>query len=117
MSASSIRSKVLKQMAGSVFAVSVPVAAWWKWAADDRTRIAEDVRTRIRVPGILTTDDMLLEKVKPGDVLLFDRRCEKCDAGPWAALGCITGRHFLCNDSKYSARTVDSGKFDHMGEY
>jgi len=97
---------------------AVPVAVWWKWAADERRRIAEDVRTRIRVPGgVQTTDDLLLEqKMKPGDVLLFDRRCEKCAAGPWAALACLAGRAFLCDDSRRATRSIETGKFDHVGE-
>lgn len=113
---SQIRRKVFSQLAGGLVVSAIPVAIWWKWAADDRHNVAEEVRTRVRVPGVQTTDDILLEKVQPGDVLLFDRRCEKCAAGPWAALACMAGRTFLCDDSKYSARTVDSGKFDHIGK-
>jgi len=94
----------------------VPVAVWWKSAADRRREVAERVRTQIRVPGVQTTDDMLLEqKVLPGDVVLFDRRCRYCAKGPWAALACLAGRQFLCDDSMSSSRSVDHGKFDHVG--
>ena len=95
---------------------TVPVAAWWIWARTERAKVLEEVRTRIRVPGITTTDDLLIEKAQPGDVILFDRRCEKCAAGPWAALACLTSRYFLCDDSKTSVRMADAGKFDHIGE-
>jgi hypothetical protein len=103
------------QMGGGLLVSSLPVVVWWKWAADERARLADDARTRVRVPGLQTTDDLLIEKIQPGDVILFDRRCEKCAAGPWAALACLAGRTFLCDDSKYSVRSVDTGRFDHIG--
>jgi hypothetical protein len=116
MSASSrIRRKVLLQMGGGVAVTAIPVAVWWKWAHDERGRVAEEHRTKVRVPNLVTTDDLLIEKVRPGDVVLFDRRCERCAAGPWAALSCLAAKAFLCDDSKYSVRSVDSGRFDHIG--
>lgn len=102
-------------MGGGLVVCAIPVAVWWKWSSDERHRVTEEVRTRIRVPSIQTTDDLLIQKVQPGDVILFDRRCEKCAAGPWAALSCVVGRSLLCDDSKYSVRSVDVGKFDHIG--
>lgn len=58
----------------------------------------------------------MIEKCKPGDVVLFDRRCHKCAAGPAAALSCVLGKSFLCdNDGKMGVKTVDGGQFDHCG--
>jgi hypothetical protein len=116
MSASSrIRRKVLMQMGGGIAVASMPVAVWWKWAHDERARVADEHRTMVRIPNLVTTDDLLIEKVRPGDVVLFDRRCERCAAGPWAALSCLATKALLCDDSKYSVRSVDSGRFDHIG--
>jgi hypothetical protein len=114
--AARVRLQILSRMAGGVVVASIPVGLWWKSAWNERQAVAEDVRTRIRVPGLETSDDRLLEKCQPGDVILFDRRCEKCAAGPWAATACLAQRRFLC-DEKRGARTVDTGKFDHIGTY
>jgi hypothetical protein len=114
--AARVRLQILSRMAGGVVVTAIPVGLWWKSAYNEREAVAEDVRTRIRVPGLETSDDRLLERCQPGDVILFDRRCEKCAAGPWAATACLAQRRFLC-DEKRGARTVDTGKFDHIGTY
>lgn len=116
MASSRVRLQVLSRMAAGLVVATIPVGVWWKVARDERDAVAEDVRTRIRVPGLETSDDRLLEKCQPGDVILFDRRCEKCAAGPWAATACLAQRRFLC-DEKRGARTVDTGRFDHIGTY
>jgi len=110
-----VRTKVLKQMTGGLVICAIPLAFWWKSAVDERKAIAEEVRTRIRIPSVSTTDDLLMEKCQPGDVILFDRRCTKCASGPWAALSCLTQKQFLCNTSKV-ARSVEDGNFDHIGK-
>lgn len=75
---------------------------------------SEDVQTRIRIASVQTIDDLMIERCRPGDVLLFDRRWEHCAAGPLAALVCVLGRSLLCyNDPNKSAMT--DGKFDHCG--
>jgi hypothetical protein len=111
-----LRLQILSRMAAGVVVTAIPIGLWWKSAHNERLLTAEDVRTRIRVPGQETSDDRLLERCQPGDVILFDRRCEKCAAGPWAAVACLAQRRFLC-DEKRGARTVDTGKFDHIGTY
>ena len=104
--------------------VSVPVAIWWYSAYQQRNKVAHDVATRIRIPGQQTTDDFLIEKCRPGDVLLFDRRWETCASGPWAALACIVAKTFLCHhyDDHHRLRSNNNniniateGQFDHMG--
>ena len=100
-------------MGAGVAVSSVPVFIWWKWAVDQRHKKAEEVRTRVRVPNVQNIDDLMIERCRPGDVLLFDRRWEHCATGPLAALVCILGRTFLCKDDPNKA--VLDGKFDHCG--
>jgi hypothetical protein len=108
------RIKVFQQLAGGLIVCSIPVAVWWKSAADNRAIILEQQRTKVRVPNIQDSDDLLVERMQAGDVLLFDRRCEKCAAGPWAALACLAGRSLLCDER--ATRSVDQGRFDHVGK-
>merc|ERR1712176_1251090 len=56
----------------------------------------------------------MVEKCLPGDVILFDRRCDRCAAGPLAALSCLMNRCLLCDDEN-EVRAVETGKFDHCG--
>mmetsp|Transcript_16392 Transcript_16392/g.23124 ORF Transcript_16392/g.23124 Transcript_16392/m.23124 type:complete len:306 (-) Transcript_16392:124-1041(-) len=111
----STRSKVLLKMTAGVIVPSVPVLIWWKSAVDDRNKRSEEVRTKVRVPNVQTIDDLLVEKCKPGDIILFDRRCEKCAAGPIAALSCLLSRQFLCKEDPMQTRAVETGTFDHCG--
>lgn len=106
----------LGKMTIGVVVPAVPTAIWWRWAYIERQKRAEEVRTKVRVPNIQTVDDIMVEKCKPGDVILFDRRPELCAAGPWSALSCVIGRWLLCDEGDDQARSVDSGKFDHCGE-
>ena len=107
--------KVLGKMAAGVAIYSVPVFIWWKWASDERSKRAEEVRTKVRVPNVQTVDDLMIERCRPGDVLIFDRRWETCAAGPSSALLCILGRAFLCRDDP--AKVTPTGKFDHCGKF
>ena len=67
-------------------------------------------------------DDLLMEKVMPGDILLFDRRCHLCQT-PLAALACLSNQKFLVGDdnndyNNYGNNAVmgnNSGRFDHVG--
>jgi hypothetical protein len=109
------RIRVLKKMGAGVAVSSVPILIWWKWAIDERHKKLEDVRTRVRLPNVQTIDDLMIERCRPGDVLLFDRRWEHCATGPLAALVCILGRIFLCNDDPNKA--IVDRKFDHCGMF
>eukprot|EP00566_Odontella_aurita_P020017 CAMPEP_0113553022 /NCGR_PEP_ID=MMETSP0015_2-20120614/15382_1 /TAXON_ID=2838 /ORGANISM="Odontella" /LENGTH=291 /DNA_ID=CAMNT_0000454045 /DNA_START=121 /DNA_END=996 /DNA_ORIENTATION=- /assembly_acc=CAM_ASM_000160 len=102
-------------MVASLAVPSVPVLFWWKSAVDDRAKRAEDVKTKIRIPSVQTIDDLMVEKCKPGDVLLFDRRCHKCASGPMASFSCLVARGLLCGEDKGATRSVETGKFDHCG--
>jgi hypothetical protein len=101
-----------RMVAGGAVA-SVPVLAWWKMAYDGRQKKDEEVRTKVRVPNLQTVDDIMIERCRPGDVLLFDRRWETCASGPIAALVCVLGRTFLCFDDQN--KVLSEGKFDHCG--
>jgi hypothetical protein len=108
------RVRTLQKMSAGIAVVSVPVLVWWKWSIDSRMKRQEDVRTRVRVPNVQTLDDIMVERCRPGDVILFDRRWEHCATGPLAALVCILGRSLLCNESDRN-RVLADGKFDHCG--
>lgn len=94
---------------------AIPILVWWKSAHDDRLTHAHSVETKIRVPNIQTVDDLLIEKCQPGDVVVFDRRCDRCASGPLAALSCITGRSLLCGKDYSGERAVEIGLYDHIG--
>jgi hypothetical protein len=57
----------------------------------------------------------MVEKCQPGDVVLFDRRCDACASGPIAAFGCVLGKAFLCEEED-GTRTVEEGRYEHCGE-
>lgn len=107
------RVRVLKTMATSAAVASVPVFVWWKMAHDERQRKIEEVRTKVRVPNVQTIEDIMIERCRPGDVMLFDRRWETCASGPLAALVCVLGRMFLCFEDPN--KVLPDGKFDHCG--
>ena len=109
------RVQVLKKMGAGAVVSSIPVFVWWKWAIDQRHKRAEDVRTRVRVPNVQTIDDLMIERCRPGDILLFDRRWEHCAAGPLAALVCVLGRSILSFSD--NSKSIGDGKFDHCGRY
>lgn len=117
--AQKLRRRVLGQMAAGAGVLAVPVAAWWYWSCKERRHLQEQERTRIRLPrGVSDTYDYLIaEKCQAGDVLLFDRRCERCAASPWAALACAAAK--LCLTSATTddrnIRSVDRGRYDHAG--
>ena len=112
-----MRMKVATRMAAIVIVPTIPVLIWWKLAIDNRKKRAEQVRTIIRVPNVQTVDDLLVEKCRPGDVILFDRRWDTCAAGPLAALSCLLARGILCRNDDTQTRSIETGKFDHCGEF
>ena len=67
------------------------------------------------IPNVQTIDDLLVEKCQPGDVILFDRRCECCAAGAISALACLLGKTFLCDEDD-GTRSVENGSYEHCGE-
>mmetsp|Transcript_12204 Transcript_12204/g.22884 ORF Transcript_12204/g.22884 Transcript_12204/m.22884 type:complete len:310 (-) Transcript_12204:36-965(-) len=118
--AASTKMNVALKLAATIIVPSIPVGIWYYSAVQDRKAKAEEVRTRVRVPNVQTIDDLMIEKCKPGDVILFDRRCHKCAAGPVAALSCFLGKSFLCDGDgdggkTRGVKTVETGSFDHCG--
>jgi hypothetical protein len=111
---SKIRNQVAIRMAAAIVVPTIPILAWWREAKGEREKRTEEVRTRIRIPNVQTIDDLMIERCRPGDVLLFDRRWETCATGPFAALACILSRSFLCDDD--NMKSVEFGKFDHCGK-
>lgn len=70
----------------------------------------------LSIPNVQTIDDLLVEKCQPGDVILFDRRCECCATGAISALGCLLGKTFLCDEDD-GTRSVEKGSYEHCGEF
>lgn len=111
---STARRRVLARMAGGLVVTSIPVGAWWMHARRQRAQRAEEIRTQVRIPGAQDVLDQIIEdRCLPGDVVLFDRRCETCAASPWAALACLVSKGALCDEK--SVKTVSEGRFDHIG--
>lgn len=105
-----------KLTAGVVLVPSVPVLVWWKSARQLREERTRAVHTKVRVPNVQTVDDLMVEKCQPGDVLLFDRKCDTCASSPLAALACWLSKQVLCdNDKHYTGKTVDTGSYEHCG--
>jgi hypothetical protein len=108
--------QVISRMAGGVVLLAMPVGYWWYTARQERQKIMEEVRTKIRIPGQETMDEiMIANHCQPGDVVVFDRRCETaCATSPWAALACFASQQFLCSsdgDNKNKGHRC----FNHMG--
>lgn len=113
--------QVLSRMAGGVIVLATPVCYWWYTSRQERNKICEEVRTKIRIPGgQATMDEIMIEKhCQPGDVIVFDRRCETCATSPWAALACFASQQFLCSSSSTFGDSSDKKNghrcFNHMG--
>mmetsp|Transcript_8990 Transcript_8990/g.17184 ORF Transcript_8990/g.17184 Transcript_8990/m.17184 type:complete len:317 (-) Transcript_8990:47-997(-) len=111
---STARRRVLLRMTGGLTVASVPIAVWWYHARQQRGKLAEEVRTKIRIPGSQDILDQIIEdRCQAGDVVLFDRRPETAAASPWAALACLVAKGALCDEK--AVRTVSEGRFDHVG--
>jgi hypothetical protein len=115
-----LQRKVYGQLFSGVVVISIPITVWWYWSYQERAKVLEEYRTRVKLPpGAAgdTYDYIITEKIQPGDVILFDRRCERCAASPWAAFACVVGKQCLTghtgNDNYI--RSVDSGRYDHIG--
>jgi hypothetical protein len=92
-----IRRRVLTNMVAGVGVLALPVAAWWWWARRERQSILDEYKGRMKLPASAmdTYDYIITEKIQAGDILLFDRRCERCAASPWAALACLVSKNCL----------------------
>ena len=111
---STARRRVLLRMTGGIAVASVPISVWWYNALQQRGKIAEEVRTKIRIPGSQDVLDQIIEdRCQPGDVVLFDRRPETAASSPWAAMACVVAKWALCDEK--AVRTVSEGRFDHIG--
>ena len=95
---------------------ALPILLWWRTAINERNEREDSVKNKIRIPNIQTVDDLLIEKCQPGDIVVFDRRCVSCAAGPLAALSCMVGRNLLCKGAAAKRdRAVEIGDYDHVG--
>ena len=116
-----INRKVYLQLLGGIGIIAIPISTWWYWSQQERQKLLEAYRTRVQLPpgaGASDTYDYIItEKIQPGDVLLFDRRWERCAASPWSALACIVSKQFLTGktgDDNY-IRSIDTGRYNHIG--
>lgn len=113
---------IFTRIGSSLIIPAIPIGGWYYTANQDRHSKSEEIRTKVRVPNVQTIDDLMIEKCQPGDIILFDRRCYKCAAGPGAAFSCILGKQLLCdsddNKKKSSGKNrkiADIGKVEHVG--
>ena len=111
----STKLRITAKLSASLLVPALPIGGWYYKATADREAKRIEVRLRVRIPNVQTIDDLMIEKCKPGDVVLFERRCHMCAAGPLAAFACIVGKQFLCGDvgGKRSNRLSDIGTFEH----
>merc|ERR1719410_2000642 len=91
---------------------SIPIVIWYRNAQEERRDHELSVKHKMRIPNVETIDDMMVSKCLPGDIILFDRRCHKCCAGPLSVVSCVIGRGLLCSDEM---DMVEAGKYDHVG--
>jgi hypothetical protein len=116
-----INRKVYIQLLGGIGIISIPISIWWYWSRQERMKLLEEYRTRVQLPPSAgssdTYDYIITEKIQPGDVLLFDRRCERCASSPWSALACLISKQLLSSpsgDDNY-IRSIDTGRYNHIG--
>jgi hypothetical protein len=123
-----VRRKIVTQVGLGVVVVSIPISVWWYWSIQERQRLQEKYHTererKEQLPKQFqaqdTFDMIISTKCLPGDVLLFDRKCEKCCASPWASFSCFAAKAILCTSSSSSSgdkymKSVESGSYDHIG--
>lgn len=124
------RQRAIAHMAAGVGLASLPVLAWWLWARSER-QAALDRFTERRAnkmgPAALALamgggvvdpyDAMILDHdIQAGDVLVFDRRCERCAASPWAAVACFAAKHcLLVHPSQSPSSSSGAVRLDHVG--
>ncbi|KAL3776409.1 hypothetical protein HJC23_006763 [Cyclotella cryptica] len=108
------QAKLALQLSASALIPAVPILYWSHTAKREREERRHQVSTKLRIPNVQTIDDLLVEKCQPGDVILFDRRCECCASGPVAALGCLLGKAILCDEDD-GTRSVERGSYEHCG--
>ena len=112
-----VKLRIAGKLTASLLIPAIPIAVWWYNALEDRAKHAESVRTKVRISGVQTTDERIIEKIHPGDIILFDRRCDKCAAGALSALHCMASKRLLCRPDTPSASTLAThgSSFDHVG--
>eukprot|EP00578_Thalassiosira_sp_NH16_P011602 CAMPEP_0181123078 /NCGR_PEP_ID=MMETSP1071-20121207/25681_1 /TAXON_ID=35127 /ORGANISM="Thalassiosira sp., Strain NH16" /LENGTH=315 /DNA_ID=CAMNT_0023208143 /DNA_START=157 /DNA_END=1104 /DNA_ORIENTATION=+ len=108
------RTKLAVQLSFSALIPAIPILIWSHNAKEEREERRHDVSTRLRIPSVQTIDELMVEKCQPGDVILFDRRCECCASGAAAALGCLLGKAILCEEED-GTRSVEKGSYEHCG--
>ncbi|KAL9185856.1 hypothetical protein ACHAXT_003633 [Thalassiosira profunda] len=108
------RAKLAAQASLATLVPAAPILYWSHTAKNERAEREHEVKTRIRIPSVQTIDDLMVEKCQPGDVILFDRRCECCASGASAAMACLLGKAILCEEED-GTRSVEQGSYEHCG--
>lgn len=108
------RTKLAVQLCCSALIPAVPILYWSHNAKKERAERLHEVSTRLRIPSVQTIDDLMVEKCQPGDVIVFDRRCECCASGAAAAMSCLLGKAILCEEED-GTRSVEKGSYEHCG--
>ena len=68
---------VALQILGGTGVISIPIGLWWYQATSERKATTEKFNDRPLALTNDTYDYLIAEKCQPGDVVLFDRRCER----------------------------------------
>jgi hypothetical protein len=98
LSPAAIRFRVMLQMLGGTTVVAIPIGLWWYRARADREEWQSKFHHRIILPGSSDAYDYVIaEQCRPGDVLLFHRKCETCATSPWAAASCYITQYTFGN--------------------
>mmetsp|Transcript_11330 Transcript_11330/g.20833 ORF Transcript_11330/g.20833 Transcript_11330/m.20833 type:complete len:315 (+) Transcript_11330:56-1000(+) len=108
------RTKLAVQLSLSALIPAIPILYWSRNAKQERAELHQEVSTKLRIPSVQTIDDLMVEKCQPGDIILFDRRCECCASGAAAAMGCLVGKAILCEEED-GTRSVERGSYEHCG--
>lgn len=109
------RARLLLQLSASALVPAIPILYWSHDAKSKRAQREYEVASKLRIPSVQTVDDLMMEKCQPGDVILFDRRCELCASGPSSAVACLLGKWILC-DEEDGTRSVEGGSYEHCGK-
>lgn len=108
------RTKLAVQLSLSALIPAIPILYWSHTAKQERAERQHEVSTMLRIPSVQTIDELMVEKCQPGDVILFDRRCECCASGAAAAMACLLGKAILCEEED-GTRSVETGSYEHCG--
>jgi hypothetical protein len=94
---------------------TVPTLAWWYWATQERAAWESEENQytfRSASTSIETIDDQIVDKMRPGDLIFFNRKCHLCSSSPFSALSCYAAKYLI--GANASGITDASQVFEHV---